>query len=89
MGPETVGKLAPQRMAPYDVPRPRLQALGTFGHVQNSSVHIAEYVENKAAKSVFNPCLEATRYVKAATLAGCGTLQQNAFVSGTELHRLQ
>ena len=66
MGPETVGKLAPQRMAPYDVPprkplRPHLQALGTFGHVQNSSVHIAEYVENKAEKSVFNPSVRRQR----------------------------
>ena len=53
MGPEIIGKLAPQRMALYDV-RPamkilkpsHLQALGTFGHLQNSSVHIAEHVRN-------------------------------------------
>ena len=38
-----------------------MQALGTFGHVQNSSVHIADYVEIKAEKSVFNPSVRRQR----------------------------
>ena len=53
-------------MAPCDAPMKtlapsHLQALSTFGDVQNSSVHIAEHVENKAGKSVFNPSVRRQR----------------------------
>ena len=71
-------------MAPCDAPMKTLWALalaspGTFRHVQNSSVHVAEYVETRLRNLSSTLLSGGNKICQSCDLARCEMLQQNAF----------